>query len=130
MTVNATLCTKCDQWIRGRCSKLKKVTPSSARFLVCSKCEKATNGEVQQEVMCDVVETVKGFCYLGNKLNASGECEAAVTARARVGWKKFRECGEILFNKKRFSLQMKKRYRKAKLDQLCYNCYMEVKHGV
>ena len=55
--------------------------------------------------MCDEVETVKGFCYLGDRLNASGRCEAAVTARTRVGWKKFRECGEIMF-RKRFSLQM------------------------
>ena len=29
-----------------------------------------------------------------------------MTARTRVGWKKFRECGEILFGK-RFSLQIK-----------------------
>ena len=56
--------------------------------------------------MCNEVETVKGFCYLGNRLNASGECEAAVTARTRVGWKKFRECGKILFGK-RFFLWMK-----------------------
>ena len=61
-------------------------------LFVCNKCDKAKNGveKVQQEVMCDKVETVKGFCYLGNKLNVSGECEAAVTARTRVGWKKFR----------------------------------------
>ena len=47
-------------------------------FFVCSKCDKATNGavEVQQEAMCDKMEIVKGFCYLGNRLNASGECEA------------------------------------------------------
>ena len=108
VTVNSVLCTKCDQWIHGRCSKLKKVTPSAARFLVCSKCNKVTNGagEVQQEVMCDEVEIVKGFCYLGNRLNASGGCEAAVTARTRLGWKKFRECGEIQFGK-RFSLYIK-----------------------
>ena len=56
--------------------------------------------------MCDEVETVKGFYYLGNRLNASEVCEIAVTARTRLGWKKFRECGEILFGK-RFSLQMK-----------------------
>ena len=49
---------------------------------------------------CDEVETLKGFCYLGDRLNASGGCEAAVTARTRLGWKKFRECGEILFGKK------------------------------
>ena len=48
-------------------------------------------GEMQQEVMCDEVKTVKGFYYLGNTLNASGGCEAAVTARTRVEWKKFRE---------------------------------------
>ena len=40
---------------------------------------------VQQEVMCDEVETVKGFCYLDNSLIGSGGCEAAVTARTRVG---------------------------------------------
>ena len=56
--------------------------------------------------MCNEVETIKGFCYLGNSLNASGECETAVTARTRVGWKKFRECDEILFEK-RFSLRVK-----------------------
>ena len=51
--------------------------------------------------MCDEVETVKGFCYLGNRLNIGGGCETAV----RLGWKKFRDCGEILFEK-RFSLWM------------------------
>ena len=56
--------------------------------------------------MCNEVKTVKGFCYLGDRLNASGGCEAAVTARKKVGWKKFRECGKILFGK-RFSWQMK-----------------------
>ena len=48
------------QWIYERCSKLKKVTPCAARFFLCSKCDKATNGvgEVLQEVMCDKVEAV------------------------------------------------------------------------
>ena len=61
---------------------------------------------MQQEVICDKVKTVKGYCYLGNRLNASGECEVAVTAKTRVEWKQFRECSEILFEK-RFSLQIK-----------------------
>ena len=39
-------------------------------------------------------------------MNASGGCEAAVTARVRTGWVKFKECGELL-NSKRFSLKMK-----------------------
>ena len=95
-----------------------KVTPSVARFFVCSKCEKATNGarEVQQKVLCDEVKTVKVFCYLNNRLNASRGCEAGVTARTRVGWKKFRQCDEILF-RKRFSLQIKG---KTKLYKISY----------
>ena len=41
-------------------------------------------GEVQQEVLCDEVKAVKGLCYLGDRLNDSGGCEAAVTARTRL----------------------------------------------
>ena len=57
------------------------------------------------EVLCDEVETVKGFCYLGDRLNASGGCETAVTARVSFGWMRFSECGELLL--KRFSLKMR-----------------------
>ena len=53
-----------------------------------------------------MVETVKGFCYLGDRLNASGGCASAVTSRVRIGWMKFRECGELLLGR-RFSLRMK-----------------------
>ena len=77
--------------------------------------------------MCDKAETVKRFFCLGNRLNASGGCEATATARTKVGWKKFREHGERLFGK-RFSLQMKgKVYKSYVRDQLYY---MKVKHGV
>ena len=69
--------------------------------------------------MCDKVETVKRFCNLGNSLNASGGCKVTVTARTRVGWKKFRECDETLFGQ-RFSLRMKEKICKSYVDQLCY----------
>ena len=58
------------------------------------------------EKLCDEVETVNGFCYLGDRLNASGGCETAVTARVRIGWVRFRECGELLLGN-RFPLKMK-----------------------
>ena len=48
------------------------------------------------EKLCDEVETVNGFCYLGDRLNASGGCKAAVTARVRIGLVRFRESGEWL----------------------------------
>ena len=37
------------------------------------------------EVLRDEVDNVKGFGYLGDRLNASGGCETAVTARVRIG---------------------------------------------
>ena len=58
------------------------------------------------EVLCDKLETVMSFCYLGDRLNASGGCETAVTARVRIEWTKFRDCEELLLG--RFSLKMKK----------------------
>ena len=36
------------------------------------------------------------FCYLGNMIDAGGGAEAAVTARIRSGWKKFRELAPFL----------------------------------
>ena len=57
------------------------------------------------EDLCEEVEMVRGFCYLGDWVNAGSGCKAAVTARATVGWVKFKECGELLNS--RFSLKMK-----------------------
>ena len=58
------------------------------------------------ELLCDEMETVKDFCYLEDRQNASVGCETAVIARVRIGWMKFRECGELLLGR-RFSLKMK-----------------------
>ena len=56
-------------------------------------------------------ETMNGFCYLGDRLNSSGGCEAAVTIRVRIGWVRFRECEELLLENK-FRLRIKgKAYR-------------------
>ena len=104
---NAMCCTQCTKRIHGRCLKMKKVTCSSARHFVCRRCTDVGDGTKEPvEVLCDKVDTVKGFCYLRDMLNASGGCVSAVTSRVRIGWMKFRECGELL-NGRRFSLRMK-----------------------
>ena len=122
MTVNSVLCTKCDQY--GRCSKLKKITPTAERLFVFGKYDKVNNGmgEVQQEVMCDEAETVKEFCYLGDSLNACGGCEAAVTARQEWDGRNS-ECGEILLVK-RFSLWMKEVYKNYVRSAMLYGSKM------
>ena len=42
------------------------------------------------------VEAVNRFYYLGDRLNTSGVCAAAIIARTQIEWLKFRECGEVL----------------------------------
>ena len=118
---NAVLCTVCKKWIHARCAQTKKVSTSFAQQFICRKCEDiGDDKEEPVEVLCDEVETVKGFCYLGERLNAGGGCEAAATARVRIGWMKFRECRDLLLG--RFSLKMK--------GMVYRSCYMEVRRGV
>ena len=104
---NAVLCTVCKKWIHARCAQTKKVSCSFAQQFICRRCEDIGDGKKEPvEVLCDEEEIVKGFCYRGDRLNASGGCETAVTARVRIGWLKFVECGELLLGR-RFSLKMK-----------------------
>ena len=49
-----------------------------------------------EEKLCDEVEAMRDLLYLCDWVNASGGCEAAVTARTRCGWVMCRECGELL----------------------------------
>ena len=65
-------------------------------------------GSGNQQQQQHEVETVNGFCCLGDRINASGGCEVAVTARVRIGWVRFRECGELLLGN-RFPLKMKRK---------------------
>ena len=104
---NSVWCTKYGNWFNGRCAKIKRATARLAIPFACLKCKGIMEGTVDlMEKLCDEVETVNGFYYLENRLNASGGCEAAVTARVRIGWKRFRECGELLLGN-RFPLRMK-----------------------
>ena len=104
---NSVLCVNCGKWIHGRCAKVKRVSSRLGRDFVCGRCKKQADRLAEPvEELCKEVETVRGFCYLGDRVNASGGCKAAMTARARIGWVKFRECGELLISK-RFSLKVK-----------------------
>ena len=62
----------------------------------------------EEKSFFDHVDFVKSFCYLRDRLNASGGSEAAVTARTRIGWTKLREWGKLHYGRK-FSLKMKGR---------------------
>ena len=52
------------------------------------------------------------FTYLGDSVSADKGCEAAVTARTRWVWVKFRECGKLLHGNK-FPLKLRGRVYKS-----------------
>ena len=61
--------------VRGRCVRIKRVTTKFATRFVCSRCGGTMKEMVYSiEKLCDEVERVKGFCFLGEKLNTSGGC--------------------------------------------------------
>ena len=92
---NSVLRTKCENWVHGKCAKIKRATARLAMHFICSKCKEIIKETADSiEKLCNEVEILNGFCYLGDRLN--GGCEAAVIARVKIGWVKFRKCGELL----------------------------------
>jgi len=45
------------------------------------------------------LELVDKFCYLGDMLSVDGDADAAVEARIRIGWHKFRQLVPLVTNK-------------------------------
>ena len=83
---NSVLCTKCGNWVHGRCAKIMRDTARVVMHFVCLKCKGIMEGLVDLiERLYNGVETVNEFCYSGDRLNFSGGCEATVTARVRIG---------------------------------------------
>ena len=87
---------------------MKRVTTKFYRNFAFRKCEGNIGEAVEQEEkLCDEVETVREFTYLGDRVSAGGGCEAVVATRARCEWVRFRECGELLYGR-RFPLRLKR----------------------
>ena len=105
------------------------MTSTLAKGFVCKVCVDTKEAIVEpgEEIFFDQVDFVKSFCYLGDRLIASGRSEAAVTARTRMGWIKFRECLELLHGEKVFVKNKKKN-----LSELWKigNCYMGARSGI
>ena len=83
--VSNVLCVKCRKWIDRRCVKVKRATLRLGRDFACGRCKKQADGFMDSvEELCEEVEMVRGFCYLGDRVNAGIGCsEAAVTAKSK-----------------------------------------------
>ena len=75
-----------------------KVTKS----LICRGCSNPvistghTSVDIGASANLDVVDK---FCYLGDMLSVDGDADAAVEARIRIGWNKFRHLVPLLTNR-------------------------------
>ena len=72
---NLVMCTKCGKWVHGGCAKIKRVSSTLAKGFVCELCVYTKEGIVEpgeEGSFFDQVDFVKSFCYLGDRLNASG----------------------------------------------------------
>ena len=65
-----------------------------AQSFICSRYETKEEIDVPVVMLCNGIKKINGFCYLGDRLNASGDFELAVTSRVRTEWSKFRKCCE------------------------------------
>ena len=62
---NSVLYVKCKKWIHG-CVRVKRVSLRLGRDFVCGRWKKQADGVMDSvEELCEEVETVRGFCYLG-----------------------------------------------------------------
>ena len=68
---------------RTRSTDKKKVAVYLNKNFVCKKCRSVVKNfkGPADEKLCDGVETLSKFTYPGDRLNATGGCETAVTAR-------------------------------------------------
>ena len=54
---NSVKCTKCGEWIHGRCTKMKRVTPYLARQSICKRCKAAE--EFKSEELVEKYKDIK-----------------------------------------------------------------------
>ena len=75
---NSVLCLQCGRWIHGWCAGVKRVNKIFAKIYM-QKIYDGNIGEavLQEEKLCDEVETVREFPHLSDRVSACGGCEAA-----------------------------------------------------
>ena len=118
------LCTTCKKWVHKKCSGRTVLRVDSEDPYVCPRCKgdedvRPIDGRpfVKVQVGDKELDVVDRFCYLGDMISAGGGCEAAVIARCRTAWAKFRQLLPILTAR---SLPPKT---KGRIFSSCVRCY-------
>ena len=119
---NSIRCTVCGGWVHKRCSRVRGSLVRVVGFVCKRYCDDLVEVDQEEKVKLgsDEVEIVKEFCYLGDMLETEGGVEAAVAARVRVGWRKFKEISGMLCGRD-VSMKIKGQLYKACVrSAMCY----------
>jgi len=84
---------RCHKWEHKKCSGIKGSMSKVMKSFICRGCLNlaTTAGRTSVHIgACVQLELVDKFCYLGDTLSVDGDTDAAVEARIRTGWNKFR----------------------------------------
>ena len=90
---NSLQCNGCQNWVHKKCSGLKGCMSKVVNPVTSAGCTSVDIGASAK------LELVDKFCYLGDMLSVDGDTDAAVEARIRIGWNKFRQLVPLLTNR-------------------------------
>ena len=126
---NSLQCNSCQKWVHKKCSGIEGSMSKAAKSFICSGCLNPVTSAGRSSVDIGAsakLELVDKFCYLHDMLSVDGDADAAVEARIRIGWNKFRQLVSLLTNKD-LSLIMR-----GRLYSSCVRstCCIEVRPGL
>ena len=84
------------------CSGIKDSMYKVMRLFICRGCSNPviSTGHTSVDIGATAnLEVVDKFCYLGDMLCVDGDADAAMGARIRIGWNKFRQLVSLLTNR-------------------------------
>jgi len=99
---NSIRCASCHKWVHKMCSGIKGSMYKVMRSFICRGCLNPviSTGHTSMDIGASAnLEFVDKFCYVGDMLSVDGDADAAVEARIRIGWNKFRQLVPLLANR-------------------------------
>jgi len=94
--------TSCHKWVHKKCSGIKGSTYKVMRSFICRGCSNPViiTGHTSVDIGANAsLEVVDKFCYLCDMLSVDGDADAAVEAKIRIRWNKFRRLVPLLTNR-------------------------------
>ena len=92
----------CHKWVHKKCSGINGSMYKVMRSFICRGCSNAVISTCHTSVDIGAsanLEVVDKFCCLGDMLSVDGDADAAVEARIRIGWNKYRQLVPLLTNR-------------------------------